>query len=515
MKPLLVRGKYVIAKTQDSNEIAVISDGAVYQENGKIVEVQPYQDLRSKHPSVEVVGSDQYVVLPGLVNAHYHQGFSYLQLGQPDKAMESISLPGAWAIDPYLEHLYGAVQMIESGTTTVQVIYDPGRGKPPLDEESTGKVIKAYLDAGMRVSYAPEIVNQNTTVAGERGGEKEFAASLPLGLAEKYRSFLDGERLPVQDLIAQNENVFKKYNGSHPRLHLNVAPGNVHRCSDDLLIELKILALKYRTTIHIHLQEVYQQMLYGLEIWGKSPLQHLKDLEFLGPELDCVHSVWVNDQDIDTMAEHHISVATNPSSNFRLQAGVTPVAQLLARGVRLALGTDECGLNDDKDMLQEMRLLQKVHRVPGTNSVPLTSGQVFKMATTDAAKVIGWGNSIGSLEPGMQADMVLMDLKHIQEPFLDPNVPLLDALLYRGRSVDVDTVIVEGEVVMRGRQFTRFDKEALYREIGGIANRPLDPVKSEWRVLSPLLAPYLKKFFAGTGTTQQMPRPYYVFNGRS
>ncbi len=137
------------------------------------------------------------------------------------------------------------------------------------------------------------------------------------------------------------------------------------------------------------------------------------------------------------------------------------------------------------------------------------------MATTNAAKVIGWGGSIGSLEPGMKADMVLMDLRNIEEPFLDPNVPLLDAFLNRGRGVDVDTVIVEGEVVMRGRQFIRFDKEALYKEIGKMVDAPPDPVKAEWRDLGPLLAPHLKDFFAGTGNIEQMPTPYYVYNGRS
>ena len=515
MNALVVRGKYVISKEKESNTALVISDGAVYQEDGRIIEVGPYHELRSKYPSTEVVGSRRHVVLPGLVNAHYHQGFSFLQLGQPDRSAEAFSSTGDWNVDPYLEHLYGAVQMLESGTTAVQVIYDPGRGKPPLDEESTAKVIKAYLDAGMRVSYAPEIVNQNTKVAGQRGGETEFASTLPGDLRKRFLGFFDKEHLPVSELIARNEEVFKKYRGSHPRLHLNVAPGNVHRCSDELLLELKAMALRHQATIHIHLLEWYQQRLYGLSAWGKSPLQHLKDLDFLGPEVDCVHSVWVNDQDLQTMAEHRVSVSTNPTSNFRLQAGVTPVTQFLSRGIRLALGTDECGLNDDKDMIQEMRLLHKIHRLPGSDFAPLTSGQVFEMATTNAAKVIGWGDSIGSLEPGMKADMVLMDLRNIEEPFLDPNVPLLDALLYRGRSVDVDTVIVEGEVVMQGRQFTRFDKEALYREIGKMADAPPDPTKVEWSEMGPLLAPYLKEFFAGTGTSDQMPAPYYVYNGGS
>ncbi len=511
MSEFLIRGKYLVTPHVNSDGVSVLSKHGLHQKNGKIVKVAPFHELRSQSPHLKVVGSERQAILPGLVNSHYHQGFSFLQLGQPDRTTDSYRFQGAWDVDPYLEHLYGAMQMIETGTTTVQVIYDPGRGRDPLDELSTSKVIKAYLDSGMRVSYAPEIVNQNTIIAGPNGGEKEFAARLPTDLKRRFTSFFDKEHLPVEELISRNEDVFSRYSDSNTRLRINVAPGNVHRCSDDLLIKLRDLALKHKTTMHIHLQEWYNQLLYGLWAWGKSPLLHLNDLDFLGPNLDCVHSVWVNDQDIETMARHGVSVSTNPTSNFRLQAGITPIYRFLDKGITMALGTDEVGLNDDKDMIQEMKLLHKVHRLPGVRIPPLTASQVFKMSTINSAKVVGWDDTIGTLEAGMSCDVVLMNLDHIEYPFLDPNVPTIDAILYRGRGIDIDTVIVEGEIVMDDRRFTKFDKTALYRELGEIAKLPLDPIKSDLNALRHEITPYLGNFYNENSTPTFNSE--YIFNG--
>ncbi|MBM3924601.1 MAG: amidohydrolase family protein [SAR202 cluster bacterium] len=514
MPSSLIHGKYVICKITGPSSATIINDGAVYQKDGRIKEVGDYRTLKAKHPDVEDIGSRRFVVMPGLINSHYHTGVSFFQLGQPDKAMESFSLAGPWDLDPYLEHLYGAIQMLETGTTTVQVIYDPGRGFPPIIPEHTDKVIKAYLDAGMRLAFAPEVVDQNTTVAGARGGEEQFSASLPPDLRRRFWDFLKPGYLPVEELIARHEDVFSKYSGASSRLNINVAPGNVHRCSDTLLTALKDLAVKHDTSIHIHVVEVYQQRLYGQWAWKKTPVGHLQDLRFLGPEVDCVHSVWATEKDIDVMARHGVFVATNPSSNLRLQAGVTPLARLRHAGVRVSIGTDEAGLNDDKDLLQEMRLVHKLHRVPGTDARPLTSYEVFQMVWENGAASTGFADSIGALEPGRRADMLLMDLGNIEAPLLDPSVSIIDGVLYRGRGVDVDTVVVDGEVVMKGKRLTKIDKKALYKELAKTFKKPPLPQKVAWRELRPQIEPYLQRFFASTGTTQEMPKPFYAYNGR-
>ena len=255
-------------------------------------------------------------------------------------------------------------------------------------------------------------------------------------------------------MIPVLDEICRKYgNNKHERVRVTMAPSNVHRCSDELLIALKQLANRYSTGIHIHLQETVYQKLYSYRAYGKTPLQHLHDLGFLGPEVTCGHSVWATEEDLRLMASTGTNICHNASSNLRLQSGIAPMGRILAAGIKVAIGSDEAGLNDDKDLFQEMRLVLKLHRVPGIDLQPPTSYQVLEMATVNGAYTSWFGDRIGTLEPGKRADMVLLDLHNIEEPYLDPEVSVVDALVHRGRGIDVDTVLVDDEVVFRdGRQ---------------------------------------------------------------
>ena len=516
MTSALIRGKYVICKITGPSSADVVSDGAVLQRDGEIIEVGDYQDMRARHPAEEVIGGPNYVVMPGLVNDHFHVGVSPFQLGAPDLPLEMWGLArmGTRSVDPYLDQLYGAVQMIESGTTTVQVIHTSGRGYRPVNMEVTDKVVKAYQESGMRVSYSTLIADQNSMVVGARGDEDDFASQLPGELAERYKSFMARSYLPVEDVMPELESICAKYgNNQHERVRVTVAPSNVHRCSDALLVALKEMATKYSTGIHIHLQETVYQKLYGLRAWNKTPLQHLHDLGFLGPEVTCGHSVWVTDEDIDLMVATQTNVCHNASSNLRLQSGIVPLGRLLASGVKVALGSDEAGLNDDKDMFQEMRLVLKLHRVPGIDNTPPTAYQVFQMATVNGAYASWFGDRIGTLEPGKRADMVLLSLQNIEEPYLDPLVSIVDVVVHRGRSIDVDTVMVDGDIVMRDRKLTRIDKEELFKELKKSLDRPLSPEELDRRELSRLTEPHLRRFYEGTMPQDAVPHTYY--NARS
>lgn len=121
----------------------------------------------------------------------------------------------------------------------------------------------------------------------------------------------------------------------------------------------------------------------------------------------------------------------------------------------------------------------------------------------------GFGDRIGTLEQGKRADMVLLDLRNIEEPYLDPEVSIVDAVIHRGRSIDVETVIVDGEVIMCNRQLTRVDKAALFDELKKALDRPLRPDELERRELSRLIAPYLRRFYEGTIPQQTVPHTYY------
>ncbi len=509
----MVRGKYVICKITGRDSAEVVSDGAVYQQDGEIVEVGRYQDLRTRHPEAEMIGSPKHVVMPGLVNDHFHVGLSPFQMGSPDLPLEmwGIHRLGAKYVDPYLDQLYGAVQMIESGTTTVQALHSARRrGSNPVDIEVADKVVKAYGDAGMRVSYAPSVADQHALVVGPQGNELEFAAQLAGDLGERFTSLMAGGYRPVEELMAAMDEICRKYgNNTHERVQVTMAPSNVHRCSDELLMAFKEMAARYNTGMHIHLQETVYQKLYGLRAWNKTPLQHLEEIGFLGPEVVCGHSVWVTDGDIEAMAATGTNVCHNASSNLRLQSGIAPLGRLLEPGIRVALGSDEAGINDDKDMFQEMRLVLKIHRVPGVENIPPTAHQVFQMATENGAYASWFGDRVGTLEAGKRADLVLLNLQNIEEPYLDPDVSIVDAVVHRGRSIDVDTVMVDGEVVMRDRRLTRVDKEGLYRELKSALERPLQPEELERRDLGRQLAPHVRQFLEGTLPPDTTPHTIY------
>ena len=515
MNALLVRGKYVITKVVGRDDAEIITDGAVYAEDGCIVEVGDYQSLREKHPSAEVVGSSDHVVIPGLVNDHDHVGFSAIQLGVPHAPLElsGIGRIGSRQLDPYLEHLHGAIDMLETGTTTVQIMYTPGRGTAPIDEVSTDKVIRAYQDAGVRLSYAPNLQDQNSMIAGPRGGEKEFFGRLPAELGRRFEAFMGKSYVPVDEMVGQSEDLFKKYNGGPgARTIVNTSPTNVQRCSDELLMGLKRLSEKYETTSHIHLAETVYQRLFGQRIYGTTPLQHLRDIGFLGSDVVCGHSVWVTDKDMEVFKESGAAVCHNASSNFRLLSGIAPVHRFVEEGITVAIGTDDMGMNDDKDMFQEMRLALKIHRLPMVEFDPITPAQVFKMATENGADASGFGGHVGTLEAGRRADMTLVRLSRLDQPYLNPDVSVLDALVHRARGVDVDVTIVDGEVVMREGRVTRVNKAEVYSEIRANLDRPLTEQERELEAMAQEVGPHLKAYYEGSVSEEL--RPYSVYNAR-
>ncbi len=516
MASSLIRGKYVISKITGPDSAEVVSDGAVFQRDGAIVEVGPYADLKARHPDVEVIGSPSYVVMPGMVNDHFHVGLSPCQMGALDNTQELRALirMGARRIDPYLDQLYGAIQMIETGTTTVCAIHGGiTRTNPAEIPDVADKALKAYQEAGMRVSYAPTIADQNAHIVGPRGDERDFAAFMPGDLGERFASYVGRAYGPVEGWMEALEEVFRRYgNDQYERIRVTLAPSNVHRCSDELLVAFKELATKYRTGIHIHLQESPYQKFYGMNAYGKTPFQHLGDLGFLGPEVVCGHSVWITDEDIELMAATGTNVCHNASSNLRIHNGIAPVGKLLQKGIRVALGSDEATINDDKDMYQEMRLALRLHYLPGIDNVIPTPYDLFRMGTEHGAYAAWFGDRVGTLEPGKRADIVLMDLRNIEYPFIDPEITLIDALVYRGRSQDVDTVIIDGDVVMRDGKLTHVDKEAVLQEISSALNRPLSAREMEARDLVRQVEPYMRRFLEGT--FPQDLTPHSVYNSR-
>ncbi len=301
--------------------------------------------------------------------------------------------------------------------------------------------------------------------------------------------------MTLDDYMAMFESMHGRYQ-SKRRSKIQLAPANLHWCSDEALTKLSEASRRFGVPLHMHLLETAYQKEYAYRRGECTAVEYIDRFGLLGPQMTLGHGVWLNEKDIDRLAETGTCVCHNCSSNFRLRSGVLALNVLEAKGINTAIGLDEAGINDDRDMLQEMRLVLRAHRVPGMDDVVPTTAQVFRMATSGGAKTTAFGSQIGRLAPGLGADMVLIDWQQISYPYLDENTPLLDAVLQRAKTQGVRTVICDGEQIYVDGRFTRVDQAAALRALNEELQASLSDDEVERRRLSKALLPHVKAFYA-------------------
>ena len=512
MASALIRGKYVISG-DSAGGVAARHEAAVYQEDGVIKDVGGYRELRERYQTDMELGGPSYAIIPGLVNSHHHgRGVTTLQMGTCDDCLEMWILAG-WGrrpYDHYLMTLYTALNMLESGTTTV--MYNHPQTAAATLKEDVDAVLRGFLDAGMRVAFSSYLRNQNRVVYGDDG---EFLAGLPADLAVEVRRYLAVSHMSDDDYFAFCDEMRREYHGeaSGGRVRVLYSPANAQWNTDEFLLRCKEQAARHQTGIHIHLVESAYQKDYGIRTWGKTPVAHLQDLEFLGPEVSFAHAVWLTEGDIELLADTGATVCHNASSNLRLKNGIAPVNPMLAAGVNVAMGTDSTAINDDDDLLQEMRLVSKLHRQPGLEAPAITVEQTLAMATLNAAAPAGFAGEIGALEPGRRADMILIRLEGLEDPYLEPDTPPAEVVLGRAKSKDVAAVIVDGEVVLQDGVHGRASKAEVARELREQLARPLEPATLATRRMAGRLSPYVERFYRSRPPA--MGAPHYVYNSRT
>lgn len=506
MAASLIRSRATITRTLDRHRWEEIADGAVLQQDGTIAEIGTFADLSRRYPNVPVIGNGNHILLPGFINGHHHVGLTPVQLGSPDMPLELwfVTRMVARNVDPYLDTLYSAFEMIASGITTVQHLDGRATGGLPGAEAKAGQVIRAYQDVGMRVSYSYMVRDQNLLVYQE---DAAFIASLPAELRDPMQRWFDRIRLTLDDYVALFEHLHARHHAKR-RVKIQLAPANLHWCSDAALARLAELSRQYDAPLHMHLVETAYQKEYAHRRSNGTALEHIDRFGLLGPRLTLGHGTWLNQPDIDRVAATGTCICHNCSSNFRLRSGVAPLNVWEAKGITTAIGLDEAGINDDRDMLQEMRLVLRAHRVPGMDDDVPTPAQVFRMATAGGAKTTPFGDQLGVLEPGRAADMVLIDWRQISWPYLDEETPLLDAVLQRAKAGAVGTVICDGEIIYADGRFTRVDRDAALRTLHDQLSHALADDEVERRKLAKALLPHVKAFYA-TYFDPEQHEPFY------
>jgi 5-methylthioadenosine/S-adenosylhomocysteine deaminase len=451
----IVRGRFLVTRWGPPAAIAV--DGAVHVDDGEVRALDGYDTLRRRHPQAEVVGDGTHLVMPGFVNAHSHgRGISTLRLGIPDEPGEirAVGLRRGLSVDPYADVLLGCVRQLEAGITATMHLDSNYGGPAERYEERLTAILRAYRDSGIRFAVGVGIRDQNTY--GPYIGDAAFAGRLPAEARAEVARW-PNPVMPVDQYL----DLCGRLAAAFPDVELQLAPVNPDSCSDELLMAVRQAATARRLRINIHLLETAYQKAHAMTRWGETGVDWLARTGFLGPDVVCAHCVWLTERDVERLRDTGAVVAHNPSSNLRLRSGLAPVRRMLEGGVPVALGTDNLGLNDDEDLLQEARLAQLLHSPPGLEVLPIAPEVVLGWATQAGAGVLG-PDRLGRLEVGSPADLVLARLDSVARSVDGPET-VAAAVVQWLRPGAIDTVMVGGTVVVRGGRYTRRDRDEIER----------------------------------------------------
>ncbi len=491
----IVRAGRLLCGFDEAGEPELRHDAAVLIEGDTIAAIGEGGALASRYPEATQIGGARYFAIPGLINAHHHIGLTPFQLGSPDHPLELwfASRLALREVDPRLDTLFSAFEMIASGVTTVQHLQSRAAGDEAVVLQTATAIIGAYELIGMRASYSFALRDQNRLVYE---ADEAFLARLPPDLRPQLAEYFARFPLTLAEQISIFRELRRRYEG-HPRIAIQIAPSNLHWLSDAALERAAALSAETGAPMHMHLVETPYQKAYANKRTGGTAMAYIERMGLAGPRLTIGHGVWMSEEDLDICAHSGTMVCHNCSSNFRLKSGVAPLAKMLDRRIPVAIGIDEAGINDDRDMLQEMRLVLLAHRSPGIDARAPTPAEVLRMATENGAWTTPFGDRIGRIDVGRAADIVLFDWGRVTWPYQDEAMSPVDVLVHRARKEAIDTVMVGGEVVYAEGRFTRIDRDAVLAQIAESLDKPLSSAERARRKLAVDMMPFVRRFYDG------------------
>lgn len=435
----------------------------------------------------KVIDAADKLVMPGLVNAHLHSYDGYMKGLWEDLPLE-VWFPYAnlgvrrplTQREIYVRTLLVATDMLRTGTTAA---YDVCT-LVPLNQESVNAVMSAYRDVGIRAIVCAQVMNKPRTETMPYLDE-----IMPADVREKANG---GPIPPDSELIGILRWMINEWNGVDGHLHVALAPSAPQRCTDEFLLALDDLSRQTGVPMNLHVQETRVQAVTGPLFYGKSIVEHVAELGLLSRRLALIHGVWLNDRDIQLLAEGRTSVVHNPISNLRLKSGIAPVREMLEAGVNVALGCDNNSANDAQNMFQVMKFAALLPEVAGPEfAVWEPAREALRMATIGGARALLMQDVISSLEVGKKADIILLDLN--TQAFVPLNNPVRQ-LVYSETGHSVDTVLVNGNVLMENREFVNLDEKAILQEAREIG-LSLREEREKARQWAEELRPYLERMY--------------------
>ena len=404
-----------------------------------------------------VVDARGKLLHPGLVNAHTH-GHGSLAKGMGDRwTLELLLTAGSWINggrtleDKHLSTTLGAVEMVLKGCTAA---YDLAFEWPAPTPEGLAASGRAYADVGMRAVVAPMVADRTFY---------EAIPGLMSVLTPGMRKDVEKLRLaPWKTSLANMRRAFRRWTLDREGVRLAVAPTIPHHCSDAFIRACVALAAEHDAGLHTHVAESKVQAIVGLQLYGKTLTAHLDDLGAVGPQFTVAHGVWLDGDEMKRLGDHGASLAHNPGSNMRLGNGLADMRGMLERGVNVGVGTDGANCSDNLNVYEAMRLasLASKARSPEIERW-VTTDEVARAATEGGARALGLGDEIGRLAPGYKADIVFLDLGHVNwTPCNDPT----NQLVHTEDGNAVDSVMIGGRMIVEHRRVTTVDMAALARQ---------------------------------------------------
>jgi 5-methylthioadenosine/S-adenosylhomocysteine deaminase len=403
----------------------VIEDAGVAIKNGRILAVGQRKDILRRFTSTQTVDARDKIIIPGLINGHTHIPMTLFRgladdLDLQDWLTKFIFPAEAKNVSEEFVRAgtrLGLAEMIRGGTTT-------------------------YCD----MYYFEDAIADETSRAGVRGVLGETVIDFPVA-----------DNKTNAEAMAYVEKFVEKWKG-HELITPAIAPHAPYTVSEEHLKAVRAFSDRTGAPIVTHISETKREVDDSLKAKGLSPIDYLARIGFLSDKVVAAHVVWPNAGEIEILKRAGVGVVHNPQSNMKLASGVAPVPQMLKEGVRLGLGTDGAASNNDLSMWEEMDTVAKLHKVFSGDPKVISAEEAFELATIRGAAALHLEKDIGSIETGKRADLVLVERDALNQ------IPLYNVyshLVYATKASDVQTVIINGRLVMRDRRLLTLDETAI------------------------------------------------------
>ena len=430
------------------------------------------------------------IALPGLANAHDHaRAFRTTAFGGFDKPLEGwiFYLGVVPGVDPYLTAATSLARSAMRGVGRVMIHYTRMQGLTDLVNEARA-VARAARDVGTHVGFAVAMRDRQPLAYAESA---QVLPHLPASIRQAVAARLDGPMASAATQMALADEIAEACHG--PGFNVQYGPNGVQWCSDELLGRVaEASALKQRQ-VHMHLLETRYQREWADHAYPGGIVNHIKALGLLSPRLTLAHCAYARPDELETIAAAGAVIAVNTSSNLSLRSGIAPVAEMLKRGCKVAMGLDGSAFDEDDDALREMRLLYHLHKGWGYE-VAVTPAQGFAMACRHGKQAVSGIAASGAIAVGEPADLLLLDGRALMEDRIFDDVPVLDFVLARANAGHVKRVIVGGKTIVADGVATGIDYPALMAEALAQLKSRLDPADS-WRATVQSLDAALKPFY--------------------